>query len=386
MCKKSVRPHRRCQCGSKKKYRNCCGKEKKVFFNDLPLDTQEALKKLIQKPKIASKYHFDHLGHTPEIVSTIYQGKRIVALGGKLICSDNPKFDWPELAQFFHSHLKTVLGIEWFDNELKKSTEDRHIIVTWAIDGKYEILDPAQPIASRKFNGSSLAYLHFAYDLFVLNNQNHITKKLISRLKSKQNFNGARYELLVLATLIRAGFVIQPYDETLGVGKVTECKAIYKDTNIVIEIEAKTRNVKDVMGASEGNQNKIKIYDKLRNAIEKNVSHPYIIFVDLNLPEFNVCNMNQKIVKVREQINKFIQDHIENLPNAIICTNIPFHYAEKNQDPSESVCGIIKVHNPKFYLKDEDLILNEIQLAFEKYKYLPWEFSESENYANHLIK
>ena len=93
---------------------------------------------------------------------------------------------------------------------LKRRKRIYHIILSWARDCKFEVTNPDKPIESRKLNGSALAYLHLAYDLYVLHNQGHITDKLITRLKSTQGFNGARYEIFVLATMIRAGFQLHP--------------------------------------------------------------------------------------------------------------------------------------------------------------------------------
>lgn len=310
MNKKSTpRAHRRCPCGSKKRYRACCGKQNKVSFNELPNETQQMFRELQIKHKISTQYHHNYMGYTPEIISTVFQGKRFVALRGGLVCSDNPEKDWKEPANFLTSHLRTTLGNDWFDEELKKEEKDRHIILSWAIDGKYEVTDPDKPIESRKQNGSALAYLHLAYDLYLLHNQRHITDKLITRLKSKQGFNGARYELFVLATMIRAGFELEPFDETLGTGKVTECEAIHRQTGVTVQVEAKTRNVKYVLGATEGRSQNIRLYDKLRDAIEKDVSEPYI-----------------------------------------------------------------------------DIILNEINSALKKFKYLPSKFNESEKHAEAIIQ
>jgi hypothetical protein len=382
----TIRPHRKCPCGSKKKYRNCCGKQNTVSFRDLPKETQEMVRNLQMKHKIATQYHNHRMGHTPEIVSTIFNGRRLVALGGSLVQSDNPDKDWQEPAQFLISHLKTTLGNEWFDEESKKPPERRHIVLNWAIDGKYEVLDEDKPIESRKLNGSALAYLHLAYDLFVLHNKGHVTDKLISRLKSNdQNFNGARYEIFVLATMIRAGFELEPFDETLGVGKVTECRAKHTETGITIQVEAKTRNVKNVLGATEGKAKKIRLYDKLKDAIKKDVKEPYIIFLDLNFPELIVYASNEKIKKIQEEHNKLIQEHPDNLPNAIVYTNIPFHYARDDKDVASTAFGFIKINEPKFKLKNEEIILNSIHRALGQYQYLPKEFNESENHAETVI-
>ena|SRR5215208_7156025 len=131
-----IRPHRRFPCGSRKKYRNCCSKQKTISFNDLPKETQEIFRELQLKHTLATQYHNNHFGYTPEIVSTIFQGKRLVALGGSLMQSDNHSRDWQGPAEFLTSHLKTTLDNEWYEEELKKSKGEEHIILTWAINSQ----------------------------------------------------------------------------------------------------------------------------------------------------------------------------------------------------------------------------------------------------------
>lgn len=382
--KLTPRSHKRCPCGSKKKFRNCCGKQNKVNFNELPNETQTMFRELQIKHQISTQYHHNYMGDTPEIISPVFQGKRFVALRGGFVCSDNPEKYWKEPADFLTSHLRTTLGNDWFDVELKKKENDRHIVLSWAIEGKYEVTEPDEPFESRKLNGSALAYLHLAYDLYVLHNQGHISDKLISRLKSKQSFNGARYELFVLSTMIRAGFQLEPFDETLGVGKVTECKAKHKQTGISIQVEAKTRNVKYVLGSIEGKSKSIRLYNKLKDAIEKDVNQPYIIFVDLNFPELYVYTEQVKLQKIREEHEKLIKLHPQNLPNAIIYTNIPFHYARED-NVANTAFGLIKINKPKVELKNESIILDAIHNALLRYRYLPREFNESEIHAEAVI-
>jgi hypothetical protein len=135
-------------------------------------------------------------------------------------------------------------------------------------------------------NGKALSTLHLAYDLFVLESVNQLPDFILDRLRNKQNFNGSRYELFVFATLIRAGFTLEYSDERSGKnGRVPECLAVHTETSQEVYIEAKTRNVKNVLGSSQGRSKKLRLYDKLKDAMDKNVDGPYLIFVDVNHPK-----------------------------------------------------------------------------------------------------
>ena len=119
-------------------------------------------------------------------------------LGGSIVKSDKSDFDWSTPAEFLTSHLKTTLGNDWFENELARPVSERHIVVRWCTEGQFTIIDPENPVETCQFNGSALAYLHLAYDLFVLNDQHYLTGNLVKRLKVESSFNGARYEIFGL--------------------------------------------------------------------------------------------------------------------------------------------------------------------------------------------
>jgi hypothetical protein len=71
--------------------------------------------------------------------------------------------------------------------------------------------------------------------------------------------------LFVFATLIRAGFTLEYSDERSGKnGRVPECLAIHTESNQKVCVEAKTRNVTNVLGSTQGRSKKIKLYDKLK--------------------------------------------------------------------------------------------------------------------------
>lgn len=207
-----------------------------------------------------------------------------MVLGGSLVVSDKPNFNWNTPTDFLTSHLKTTLGNDWFENELSKPISERHIVVRWCTEGRFTTIDPENPTETCQLNGSALAYLHLAYDLFVLNNQNCLIGNLVKRLKVESRFNGARYELFVLATMIRAGFKLELFDETLGQGRVTECRATHIQTGETLQVEAKARDVKGVLGAKQGKHKNVNLYGKLRNAVEKDVEEPFIMGGMINCP------------------------------------------------------------------------------------------------------
>ncbi|MCW8470613.1 hypothetical protein OQJ19_08105 [Fluoribacter gormanii] len=379
MIKTKVRPHRKCPCGSKKKYRNCCGKSTR--FQDLSPELQTFIRETQAKHQISKKYHEQHFGFTPEIKSCVFQNKRMVMLGGTLVISDKSDCDWHTPTDFLTSHLKTTLGNDWFENELSKPACERHIIVKWCTEGQFTIIDPENPVETCQLNGSALAYLHLAYDLFVLNDQNYLTGNLVKRLKVQSSFNGARYEIFVLATMIRAGFELELFDETLGQGRVTECRATHTQTGQILQVEAKARDVKGVLGAKQGRHRNINLYGKLRNAVEKDVDEPFIVFVDVNLPELDIYENRDKMDKIRGEYKKMEEKYPDSLPNIVCFTNIPFHYGRDDNLPNNNAYGIIISRKPKVKFKYESQIIDSLRGSLHTYPFLPKEFDESRQFA-----
>lgn len=379
MIKTKVRPHRNCPCGSKKKYRNCCGKTTR--FQDLSPELQTFIRETQAKHQISTQYHEQHFGFTPEIKSCLFQNKRMVALGGSLVVSDKPGFDWNTPTDFLTSHLKTTLGNDWFENELSKPISECHIVVKWCTEGQFTTIDPENPVETCQLNGSALAYLHLAYDLFVLNDQHYLIGNLVKRLKVESSFNGARYEVFVLSTMIRAGFKLELFDETLGQGRVTECRATHIQTGETLQVEVKARDVKGVLGANQGKHKNLDLYGKLRNAVEKGVDEPYIVFVDVNMPELDIYANRDKIDKIRGEYKKLEEKFPDSLPNIVCFTNIPFHYGRDDRLPSSNTHGLIISHNPKVKFKNESRMVDSLRSSLDKYRFLPKEFDESRQFA-----
>lgn len=387
---KEPRFHRRCPCGSRKKYRNCCYKKipDKKFLEKAKKHIEEKLATL----HFADQYHQEHFGHASEIMTCKFNDRRYVVIGTALVTSDDPNRDWQSPTEFLISHLKTTLGNDWFEEQFQLGQSERHLIATWILEAKFTILDENNPIESTQLNASAFSFLHLAYDLFVINNHGCLTDKkiatrLIEDLKKMNNFNGARYEIFVFATLIRAGFELKLHDQLDGTsGRVTECQATHIETHTIVQIEAKTRNVRGVLGAVAGKRHKIRLYDKLRDAIEKDVKDPYIIFLDLNFDKFNVVEDSEKLDKVREEYKKLEEKYPDLLPNVVCFTNIPYHYESNDPLRQNSAFGLILSKKPRIQLENEAEIFNSINNALLQHRYLPSEFDESSQYAKQLLK
>lgn len=345
----------------------------------LPQGMQEAVQKIFEKRKLQESYQQEKFGYSPSIMSCMLGEKRIVMCNNKL-----HQGDWRNPRDYLISYLKTTIGEDWLETESKKGLHEQHEIVRWYREGRRNIKN-IQDHNWTNPNGAALALCHLAYDLFILDCSNKLSERLLKRLRNKENFNGARYEALVFATLIRAGFEIEFIDEVSGEnGKVAECKAKHVATGEYILVEAKTRNVKGVLGSAQGKANKVRLYDKFKDAMEKNINCPYVISIDINLVAVRADLRNKNLQLIRKEIKKFTEIYTNNLPNLIVTTNIPFHYGKINEPPNAISIGHITANKPKHLVNTQTIIA--ITKAMEQYSALPSEFDEAEKFVENFLK
>ena len=84
------------------------------------------------------------------------------------------------------------------------------------------------------------AYLQIAYDLYVLKHNVGLQKFVIDRLKQKELFQGARYELYVAGSLIKGGFSVEYEDEADKTRSHCEFIATHTETGKKFSVEAKS--------------------------------------------------------------------------------------------------------------------------------------------------
>ena len=91
-----------------------------ISFDELSPETQAMFRNLQAKSKIVDNYQKTYFGNTPPIVSVEAFGRRMVAIRGKIVHSDDPNYDWETPSDFLVSYLKSKLGINWLNQEFQK--------------------------------------------------------------------------------------------------------------------------------------------------------------------------------------------------------------------------------------------------------------------------
>src|SRR5579885_3612615 len=150
-----------CPCGSRRKFKKCHGSGQPAPIQSKS-PTPEALAALeIQRQR--------QQGEGRPIISAEAFGYRFVAVKGRLHYSQSK--NWQTVPGFLSDYLKTTMGKDWGEAELKKSLEERHPILQW-YQRVCEQQREAQPEPGKSFTtpmtGAIAAYLHLAYDLFTL--------------------------------------------------------------------------------------------------------------------------------------------------------------------------------------------------------------------------
>lgn len=271
-----------CFCGSGKKFKFCHG----GIQHTLPvlLAKDKAEKKAIEEGKLAFEKHKakeiqrqEQQGLGKPIISIEHDGYRFVAIGNKVAYGK-----WKTFYDFLSNHIKQIIGGDWGNSEIAKPLHERHPILQWydkicALQASH-VKEPGA-VFSAPETGAVSAYYRLSYNLYLIaHNGKDIETRLFERLKNKDLFQGALFEIQVAAWLINAGFELEFEDESDG--KTTHCEftATYTPTNEKFSVEAKSRKIESTKSS------RAKVGRNLYQALEKNADHKRLIFINLNKP------------------------------------------------------------------------------------------------------
>lgn len=211
--------------------------------------------------------------------------------------------------------------------------------------------------------GAISAYNRLAYNLYLIaHNGKDIQTRLISRLKNKDNFQGAFFETQVAAWMIQAGFELEFEDEADGSTKHCEFTATYVKTGEKYSVEAKSREVE------ASSTSRARVGRKFFLALEKKADHKRLVFLNLNKPLHSREAAERAFDRAEHIIRASENRLIENkpAPEAYVCiTNMNDQYVLDTTAITMMISFFgFKIHD---FMGDEFPSLREASRARERH-------------------
>lgn len=314
-----------CFCGSGKKYKKYHGSPKNKTFSEPHI--QDEINKKVKELEAIQKQREQQQGLGKPIISTLFKGYRIVAVGSRILWSQN----WKTFHDFLSYYIKFIFGSDWGNTETKKPFDERHLVMQWYdIVCKYQRKYTEQKggIYSAPMIGAADAYYNLSYNLYLLAHNVKIQNRLVERLKDKHDFNGAFYETYVAAAFIKAGFDLDFENEENRSTSHCEFTATYKKTGNKYSVEAKSRR--------PGKDHAI-VSNQLYNALKKKANYIRVVFIDVNVPDNaddsqSISWLKEALNSLRVKENSMTIDGSAAPPAYIFLTNQPFIYNLETAD------------------------------------------------------
>jgi hypothetical protein len=270
----------------------------------------------------------------------------------------------PKEESFFDFQLNLLLwtlGKPWFDAEMAKPLEQRHIILRWRHE-RCELLkahqkpgeDPNQPVAA-PMTGNVKALQVLADDIYQLEHALKTPRKILDRLRDPRQFQGARNEIAVASIFARCGFDIRFIDDDTK----RNPEFIAERDAEKIAVEAKSRHRPGVLeerGAMADDPAPAKIKEHYENALQQNPGGmPFLVFVDVNLALTPATPPMQK-PWVEEAMKCFDDRRQEGKATdpdtGLILTNFGWHYyRDRAGTPGE--CITVRTAKPQFPIQED---------------------------------
>lgn len=356
-----------CPCGSGRKFKKCCLQKPA----DLPSGSRPRLE-VIEHPRQYLREEAERrrrFGNVRPVISTIHQGYRFVAVGARLYFNA----DWRTFTDFLLFYVRDVMGRAWWLVEDAKRGHERHPILEW-----HDRFVAASKTARREEGGvvsavpdglmSSLVLL--AYDLYILRDHAKLQDDVVQRLRHRDQFYGARYELFVAATFIRAGFDFAYEDEADGAAKHTEFIATHNESGLVVAVEAKARQ-RTVRGPFDVASIRPGVKQLLVSAAEKKPAEPLVAFLELNLPPEPTNQPPSWMPHVDAVVEDIVTDAGGLWPfGAVLCTNRPHIYGQPEEPDPAKQFAVIRPHTSPIPIP----ILSTLVEAVTQYGNVPSSF------------
>lgn len=345
-----------CPCGSGLKHKKCCiaKPQGSALVTEIPRGLPEQVMRKFAQLQRQEQERVLRYGEIRPQISMGFQGHRFVAVGSRLHYSK----DWKFFPDFLRDYVPAVFGKQWGDAELAKPEHERHPVVQWRVEAiRYMNTQQPQPdgMYATLPNGFLGAYMAFAYDLYTVQHNGRLDDLVLTRLKNRDQFQGARHELFAESTCLRAGFIIEREDERDGNRRHAEFAARHGATGQFVSVEAKSKHRAGVIampGVPQPHEKlSLRFGGLINDALAKNPLHPLVIFLDTNLPTRAADRLY-----VPQSLNPFAPsrlmgsllgriraEHNGADPYALLVfTNHPHHFAQANEiDPRRSLLSVL---------------------------------------------
>lgn len=374
-----------CFCGSGKKYKKCCIYKVIPIIQPTPTEMEEIRQKQLEfiQQQNQRKSFLNSRGIYIDFVRpTIFQGKKVWALGSTVYHSRPTNETFHEFIIYI---LYITLGEEWRLNQLTLPEEEQHFIYRcscryseWRLKNAIPANKISENIWGLKPDGWSRALVSLAFDICSLVHAEHLPENLLNRLKNRDQYQGARYEIAVAAIIARLGYKIHFLDE-VGI-KIAHCEFIAEDivSGEKIAVEAKSKEREGVLHRKgKAEESKLlwgDIQRLYRHALNQNPKDkPFLIFIDMNSPQTPNLNWEDKPwVKDIKKMVKQTPLHIPNNPDpcsGLIFTNYSYHYQSENEALSGEHLLSIPLY-PSFPIKKPEFF-TQLQQGLGNYGNVP---------------
>jgi hypothetical protein len=333
-----IRRNDPCPCGSGKKYKKC------HLLNAEPPTTKTIPPHVIDRfRRIADeRQQLQDLGIFVNYVKpVVFKGKKVWVLGSQVIFSPNERETFHDFILYV---LINTLGKEWWDEQIGLPGQDRHFIVKcylsldrWKRDNASWASEVRPGVWELDPDGLGQYLLSLAFDIATLRHVATLPDGLLARLRHKDQYQGARYEVALAAIFARIDCEVTFPGREVVSAKHPEFIARFRPTGTVVAVEAKSRHrpgvlhqdgVPDEERAMRGD-----IARLLRDALRQHPGdQPFMIFIDLNSPLTpGVDVLNKSWAKdIRHLFDDYEVPTKENPdPMTLLCiTNFSHHYQE----------------------------------------------------------
>lgn len=279
-----------CPCGSGRKYKHCCLKGPLAPETAVPSIPLSALPAPVAEYAKEQQRMLDAGIHLQFVKPVIFQGQKVWAIGSSLYAAPNPKQTFHE---FLIHHLRDVMGEAWVQQNLELTAPNDHFLMRcfrrygdWTRanmtpDNKEGSLWASEP------NGWAQYLMSLAFDVACLKQNSALKTELVRRLRNRDQFQGARYEIAIAAIFSRLRFEVSFYDDRTEAEKHPEFIARHPDSGLEIAVEAKSRHRAGVIHQEGESRSLLKgdIRQLFNRALKKDPGNmPFMIFIDLNSP------------------------------------------------------------------------------------------------------